>query len=73
MSEKKKKPVNEELPENDEVLDREDEPTEEDLLLDPADTEMSDEELAAEMSDEEFAAEIGEAPAPKKDRNAQIN
>ena len=64
MSEKKKKPVNEELPENDEVLDREDEPTEEDLLLDPADTEMSD---------EEFAAEIGEAPAPKKDRNAQIN
>ena len=73
MSEKKKKPVNEELPENDEVLDREDGPTEEDLLLDPADTEMSDEELAAEMSDEEFAAEIGEAPAPKKDRNAQIN
>ena len=73
MSEKKKKTVNEELPENDAAIDREDEPTAEDLLLDPADTEMSDEELAAEMSDEEFAAEIGEAPAPKKDRNAQIN
>ena len=73
MSEKKKKTVNEELPENDAAVDREDEPTAEDLLLDPADTEMSDEELAAEMSDEEFAAEIGEAPAPKKDRNAQIN
>ncbi len=73
MSEKKKKTVNEELPENDAAIGREDEPTAEDLLLDPADTEMSDEELAAEMSDEEFAAEIGEAPAPKKDRNAQIN